>query len=193
MNWKATLIGLLIGGVFGWAVLTYAQTKLVDGNEAEVGTTANPLIMQLGDGTDTALVDSNGNQLVSLGTNIAADAGDSIKQGPIFTDGSSTETPLTLQRVVIDLATSGDQTVVSGTGGQVVRVHGIEYFANAANNITLKCASTTVLPVQNFVANQGVIRDVRADAWYVCGDGEAFIVNLSASQQLSGIVYYTQG
>jgi hypothetical protein len=186
MNWKATLAGLLLMAVFGWAVVTYAQIKLVDGNETAVGTTTNPLITQLGDGTDTANVDSSGNLLVSLGTLLSATTGDHVGIGPVVPGAG------TLSYALVDTATSGDQTIISGTGGQTIKIHSIEYWMNADNNIIVKCASTTKVPVQNFLANTGVMRGTQADPYWSCADGEAFILNLSASQQVSGGVWYVQ-
>lgn len=101
--------------------------------------------------------------------------------------------PAFLSRALINISTATDTTLVTGVAGVATKVYGIEYFVNGAQTITLKCATTTVLPAQAFATNTGVIRDQRGrDPWFACAAGENLIMTTSAAVQVSGNVYYLQ-
>jgi hypothetical protein len=183
-------VGPLIAGILLWvASPVWAQTSPRANRNLErlnfgAGSVLKVNLCDVED--DCVIVDDNGASAVYLYYALDAVAGDNVGVGPLVPSAG------VLQYVEIDEATNGDRTIIAGSGGQTIKVLGIEYYMNAANNIIVKCAATTKVPVQNFAANSGVIRDRNADPWWTCGDGEAFILNLSASQQVSGGVWYVQ-
>jgi hypothetical protein len=58
----------------------------------------------------------------------------------------------------------------------------------AANNVILKDSTPTTLQP---VISQAFILDVSPIPWFTAALGTSFVVNLSASQQCSGRIYYT--
>lgn len=101
----------------------------------------------------------------------------------------------TLSEVVIDTATSGDNTLVAAVAGQIVRLYKIILFCNVANNLTLKDGTTTkLMGTINLQANQGLIIDPDANGHcpFTLSSGNALTLNLSAAQQVSGRAWYLQ-
>ena len=135
---------------------------------------------------DCALVDDAGNLFVTLGTNILESAGDDIGIGKITPDSG-----LALAAPVTGVITTGDNTIVTGTGGQTVRVYEIDLQAGAASTITVKCGSTTVHGARPFAANEGWVKSLRPDYIYACADGEAFVLTVTGSTTY--YVRYTKG
>lgn len=102
----------------------------------------------------------------------------------------------TMRTVTIDRNTSGDHTLVTGVAGKAVRVYRFELYCNGANNITVKDSTpTTLYGVKNFAAGQGVILDYYdpALAWMTGAVAKDLVLTLSANQQCTGMVWYTQG
>jgi hypothetical protein len=95
-------------------------------------------------------------------------------------------------RADISIATSGANTIITGVAGQTIRIHRLMLYMNANNNITLKNGSTTLMGVMNFLANSGWEHDAESTCPIVLADGASFVINLSASSQVSGSVWYAQ-
>ena len=101
---------------------------------------------------------------------------------------------LNIQRAIINVATATTTTLVAAVAGQVINVYSWELFCNAANSITIiDSTPTTLVPIQAYVANQGVIRSMRSAPWFSTAAGKSLQMTTSAAQQCSGNVYYTQG
>jgi len=99
----------------------------------------------------------------------------------------------TCAEAVIDTTTSGDNTIVSGTAGQTIRVYKIITFANSANDLTLKDgASTKLMGVINLASNTGWVfdNDSSGHCPFTLTAGNALVLNLSAATQVSGRVWY---
>lgn len=102
-----------------------------------------------------------------------------------------TTTPLT--NAAVSFSSSGDNTVVSGTGGQTIRVHRIMFVVAGTVNVTLKDgASTSLSGAIPMTAYGGLILDLSDTPWFVTAAGNAFIINLSAAVQVSGFIQYTK-
>jgi len=94
---------------------------------------------------------------------------------------------------IIDISTSGNNTVIAGTTGQVIRIWKLFFVCNAAVNIIFRDgASTNLTGTMDILANGSVALDFDAEPWYTLSSGNDFIINLSAGQQISGRVYFTR-
>jgi hypothetical protein len=93
----------------------------------------------------------------------------------------------------IDIATSGDNTILSAISGEKVYIHGMWLWANDTVTITFKeAAGTKLAGAMALVAQDCPCWDIGDIPWFVTTVSTPFIINLSAAVQLSGIVYYRQ-
>lgn len=105
----------------------------------------------------------------------------------------ATPTTATLTSAAISTSSSGDNTIVSGTGGQTIRVYRIVFVVSAAVNVTIKDgAGTSLSGAMAFLPNGGLVLDFTSEPWYVTSTSNAFIINLSSAVQISGTVWYTK-
>ena len=98
------------------------------------------------------------------------------------------------QEVAINCVASGDNTLVTGTAGQTVRVYGFFLMVNGAVSLKWKDgASTDFHPALPFLA-QGASweKDPMGRPWFTTSGGNALVLNLSAGVQVSGRLYYTK-
>jgi len=96
--------------------------------------------------------------------------------------------------VAINCSTSGDNTIVTGTAGQTIRVFAFFFVVNAPVNIKWKDgAAADFHPVLPFLA-QGASweKDPMGRPWFTTQTGNALVLNLSAAVQVSGRCYYTK-
>lgn len=93
----------------------------------------------------------------------------------------------------ISASSSGDNTLVSGTASQTVRVHRLLLVAAADCTITFKDgASTSLTGAITLKAGGAIVLDLSADPWFVTSSGNGFVANLSGAVQISGRIYYTK-
>lgn len=92
----------------------------------------------------------------------------------------------------INISTSGDNTIITGVGGQVIRVFKI--FAVAASSVLVTpkdgtggTAFTGALTLGSFAL------DFDSQPWFTTTAGNNFVLNLGSGVQVSGSVFYTQG
>lgn len=100
----------------------------------------------------------------------------------------------TISEVVIDTATSGDNTLVAGVAGKRIRLYKIAIYANAANTVTLKNgASVNLMGAIDLGAKTGLVIDNESDGHtgFTLTTGNALVLNLSAATQVSGRAWYT--
>ena len=99
-----------------------------------------------------------------------------------------------MNQASINISTSGDNTVITGVSGQVIKVYKLFLVVNAAVNLIFKNgASTNLTGTMNMLANGSVTLDnnhVNDPPWFVMSSGNGFVINLSSGQQVSGRVYY---
>ncbi len=93
----------------------------------------------------------------------------------------------------INFAASGDNTIIAGVAGQVIRVWKIFFIAGASTDITYKDASSAKSGPLPFSSNEGMVLDFDTKPWITCLAGDAFVLNSTNAVQVSGMVYYTQG
>lgn len=99
----------------------------------------------------------------------------------------------TLTGAVINASSSGDNTLVSGTTSQTVRVYRL--LLTAAGNVNVKFkdgASTDLTAALTLQAGGAIVLDFDTEPWFVTSAGNGFVLNLSAAVQVSGRVWYVK-
>lgn len=98
-----------------------------------------------------------------------------------------------LTEVKIDVAASGDNTIIAGIGGQTVRVFKLFFVCDAAVNVVLKDGAATALTGTMVMSAGGaIVLDFDGEPWCTTGIGNAFVINLSAAVGVRGRAYYRQ-
>ena len=92
----------------------------------------------------------------------------------------------------INFAASGDNVIIAGVAGQIIRVWKL-WFISGATNITFKDGAIALSGPAPFAASEGMVLDFDTKPWATCLSGDDFILNQSGSAQVSGMIYYTQG
>lgn len=95
--------------------------------------------------------------------------------------------------VAINCAASGDNTIVTGTASQSVRVYAFFFVVSAAVNVKWKDgAGTDFHPALPFTVAGAWDKDPMGRPWFTTQPGNALVLNLSAAVQVSGRLYYTK-
>ena|SRR5262252_3659271 len=95
----------------------------------------------------------------------------------------------------INCSTSGDNTIVSGTAGQTIRLYAWFFVVSAAVSIKWKDGTgdfTPPLPPMPFVAYGTWDKDPMGRPFFTTQAGNALTLNLSAAVQVSGRAYFTK-
>jgi hypothetical protein len=95
-----------------------------------------------------------------------------------------------LQSTSINASSSGDNIVISGVVGKIIKVFRIFAIASASVQVTLKDGASTALTGPLTLGSFAL--DFDAEPWFIGTVGNGFILNLGSSAQVSGRVYYTQ-
>src|SRR5262245_48508824 len=85
------------------------------------------------------------------------DFGSDVESG-VHYQRTRTEPYWSLQRLsnaIINENTTGDRTIIANVASQTIRIHGIFFGVNGANNIIFKSGGNTIIPVRNFAASDG--------------------------------------
>lgn len=167
-----TNLTTLAGHVDGLEALVTALNGYIDGLEALTTAMSAKLPATLGQKT----------MANSLAVTMASD------QPPFI------PTVAQMTRVAINAASSGDNTIVSATPGQTIRVHRLDWTANGAVNFKWKDgAASDFHPARPIVGpGGGQWLNYDGEPHYVTTAGNALILNLSGAVQCSGDLYYTK-
>ncbi|MFN4259777.1 MAG: hypothetical protein ACK4RK_10800 [Gemmataceae bacterium] len=91
----------------------------------------------------------------------------------------------------VNVSSSGNHTLVSGTFGQTVRVYRLMLVVAEAVTVQFRDGSssnlTGPLPLQ---AGGAIILDFDGEPWFTTSSGNGFVLNLSAAVQVSGRIWY---
>lgn len=91
----------------------------------------------------------------------------------------------------INIAASGDNTVIALAAGKQIIIHQLLLVAAGAVSIKMKDgASTDLTPAMSLLASTPLWLDA-GEPWFVTTAGNAFIINLSGAVQVSGRIYYS--
>lgn len=95
--------------------------------------------------------------------------------------------------VAINCAATGDNTIVTGTSNQQIRVYGFFLVATAAVNLKFKDgAAADFHPALPFVLGGAWNQDPMGRPWFTTAAGNPLVLNLSGAVQVSGRLYYTK-
>jgi hypothetical protein len=104
------------------------------------------------------------------------------------------QTTKALTNASVSISSSGDNTVVSGTSSQTVRVYKLVLIAAGGVAVTIKDgASTSLTGAMPLAANGAMAIDFNeGEPVFVTSSGNGFVVNLSAAVAVTGFVQYTK-
>lgn len=175
----------VLGHLLGWTGAVWERVKSVGGaafvnlrnaSGTEVGTAAAPIRTDPTGSTTqpvsgTVTVTPSGTQTV-------------VFQRPTASD---------LTEAIVDAASSGDNTIVAGTGGQTIRVFKLFFVTDAAVNATIEDgAGGNLTGTMVLRAGAAVVLDFDGEPWFTTASGGAFVINLSSAVGIRGRVYYTK-
>jgi hypothetical protein len=93
----------------------------------------------------------------------------------------------------INSATSGDNTLVTGTTGQTIRVMGLFIGSTGAQTWKFKSSTATdLMPAFPAAAGGNFSLPITGEPYFVTGAGENLIILQSTSVQISGKLYYVK-
>jgi hypothetical protein len=97
---------------------------------------------------------------------------------------------------VITFSSSGDNTIIAGSGSTTIRIMRI-FFVNSngttATNVTFKDSTPTSLSGAFLLNSGGSFNgSPSGEPLFVTASGKGFVINSSAAVQISGTVWYTQ-
>lgn len=94
--------------------------------------------------------------------------------------------PTRYQTGAVQIAASGDNTVIAGAAGQSIAIYRMKMIPAAAVTATIKDgAATTLMGPFPMVAGTQYDFDLSAEPWFVTAAGNAFVVNLSSAVAVS--------
>lgn len=132
-------------------------------------------------------------QIVKIGFSAAGVAPTQVSSTNPLPVTTIPQTPSTSQysQAAISFAASGVNSVIAGTGGQTIRVHGLWFTLASATTVLMRDSTPTNFSgVASFGAGGGLVLDPIGDPRYVCADGKNFEFTLGAAVQCSGTVWY---
>ncbi len=109
----------------------------------------------------------------------------------VHPDLSVTESPLS--GATISANATGDNTVISGTALQTVRIFRMMITADSITSLIFKDgAGTNLTGAVNLSANGSVVLDYTSTPWFVTSAGNGFIINQSGTAIIGGRVWYVK-
>lgn len=136
----------------------------------------NPLSLTTKGGLRAAIVDSAGNELD-------------------YTTPTETKDTLIaatdLTAAIVNISSATDTTIVIATASQTTRVYRVRLNVAAAQQITVKSASTT-REVLNFTAAGFLVYDFSSRPWWTTAVNEALVFTSSTTGQVHGVVEYVK-
>lgn len=104
--------------------------------------------------------------------------------------------PNPLTQADINFSSSGDNIIVAGMAGQIIRVFRMKLLVSGATIISIKNGTGIVLDGPfSFSANQGMILDftsIDMPPWYTTSPGNSFVINSATGFQVGGSLDYLQ-
>jgi hypothetical protein len=128
-----------------------------------------------------------------------------LASGRLLVDGSGVTQPvsgtLSVQPAIptvseytvaaVNFSASGDNTVIAGTAAQTIRVYGIA-LTNAATAITLTFKDGASISLSGALSLSAMVLDRDGQPHFVTTAGNAFVINLSGTSQVSGTIWFTK-
>jgi hypothetical protein len=92
----------------------------------------------------------------------------------------------------INFNASGQQALVAGVTGKIIRVYRLWLTVSAQTNLEFQDGSTPLSGSAPCGSNGGITLDFTGEPWYVGSANNAFNLNSSNPVQCGGTVYYVQ-
>ena len=112
-------------------------------------------------------------------------------QQPAFNvtiDGNSSP----LSSAVINIGSSGANTVIAGQTGKIIRVFRLAMVPLTSVTATIQDGGATALTgALPLAANQELIFNYDTQPWFITSAGNAFEIKLSSGVSVGGVVYFT--
>lgn len=96
---------------------------------------------------------------------------------------------------IINISTSGNNTVVAGVAGETITVYGMFFQCGAATTVTFYNGTTAITGPMAFTSGGGLnVFFGDSTPIFTLSPGNSFIINVSGLlPQVGGFMYYTQG
>lgn len=95
-----------------------------------------------------------------------------------------------LDIIPVSFSSSGNNIVVPGTANKRIQIHRLWIMFGGNVDIVFKSGSTSLSGTLSMVTGGTFTLDISGEPWFPCGIGEDFIINLSDSISVNGMVYY---
>lgn len=82
--------------------------------------------------------------------------------------------------------------IVVGVPGQTIVVYGLIVVFDGDSMTTIRSGATPRTGPMSMLASGSIVLDDERHPWFICDDGDDFIIQLSPGVQISGRCYYTQ-
>ena len=93
-------------------------------------------------------------------------------------------------QIPINISGAGDNIVIAGTPGRLIKVLQFFFVVSAATIITYKSSGIALSGPMSFTANMAHVQDFIQLPLTCVNPGDSFIINLSAGTQLSGTIWF---
>jgi hypothetical protein len=157
---------------------------------------ADDVAITAGVGTTIATDDVGGRQFQRVKLDIG---GDGVTTPVLVTAPMPVQhqlNPTDLTEVAINIAASGDNSIVAATAAQIIRVWAFWLKINGSGtgvSLKFRSAANDLHPAIPFNDKDGWVMGFMSRPWFTCTVAEALQINLSAAIQVSGRLYYTKG
>jgi hypothetical protein len=96
-----------------------------------------------------------------------------------------------LSSAVINIGSSGANTVIAGQTGKIIRVYRMAMVPLTSVTATIQDGSTSLTGPMPLGANQELLLGFDTQPYFVGTSGNPFIINLSGAVPVGGMVYFT--
>jgi hypothetical protein len=92
----------------------------------------------------------------------------------------------------INFSGSGNNTIIPGIPGQIIRVFRFWLVVGGATNLTFFDGTKAKTGPVPLIQSEAMVFTFDTKPWFLMSVGNDFIINSSAGVQVSGAAYYTQ-
>lgn len=105
--------------------------------------------------------------------------------------GDLTLSPL-VQQQAINFTGVGDNIIIAGVAGKIIRVLQFFFVCSTATTLTYKSGSTPISGPLSFVSNGAQVQDFIQCPFNCLNTGDPFIINASLSVTIGGTIWFIQ-
>lgn len=97
-----------------------------------------------------------------------------------------------LLAIPINFTQAGDNTIIPGVAGLIIRVYRYFVIVGDVTQLTYKNGAVALTGPCPLTANEAMVFTFDTKPWYLMSPGSSFIINSSSGVQVSGAAYYTE-